>query len=324
MKKHLILFINTLIITISLPFGEGQGGVFAQQLPQHSQYYLNDYLMNPAIGGTRSCFEGRLNQRNQWTGGGGKQGINDAPRTFILSLNGALKGKNMGLGGIVTNDVAGPVRQTGFNASYSYQVKVTETSKLSFGLSSGVKQFVIDGAKLNARDGGDIAVSNATQSVIIADFNFGLHYYSDKYFVGASIPQITENKLKLFVKSNDTKAKLETHYFVYGGYKFDINDNFKIQPMVLAKLVAPTPVQVDISTRFIYQEKIWLGGTYRVNDDIGSINIMLGINIKENCIISYSYDLPNSSVNKYTLGSHEVMLGMNFCRKTSTATPSLK
>lgn len=57
----------------------------AQQLPQFTQYQLNDYVINPAVAGSRPYFEAKSNNRYQW------EGITDAPRTFTLGINGPLK-----------------------------------------------------------------------------------------------------------------------------------------------------------------------------------------------------------------------------------------
>jgi hypothetical protein len=57
----------------------------AQQLPLYSNYMLNDYPMNPAIGGTHPYFEAMSNNRYQWIG------ITDAPRTYMLSVDGPTK-----------------------------------------------------------------------------------------------------------------------------------------------------------------------------------------------------------------------------------------
>ena len=79
----------------------------AQQLPQYSNYMVNDYAMNPAIGGSRPYFEGMSNNRYQWIG------ITDAPRTYILSVHGPTKNQKMGLGGLLFTDIVGPTRRTG-------------------------------------------------------------------------------------------------------------------------------------------------------------------------------------------------------------------
>src|SRR5258708_3570702 len=125
MKKLLyILFIITLVTK-----------AIAQQLPQYSNYIINDYVMNPAIGGTNPYFEAKSNNRYQWVG------ITDAPRTYVLSVHGPLKSLNMGLGGMLFTDIVGPTHRTGFYLSYAYHIRVTEKVKVSLGISAGVLQF---------------------------------------------------------------------------------------------------------------------------------------------------------------------------------------
>ncbi|PJB16173.1 MAG: hypothetical protein CO118_00870, partial [Flavobacteriales bacterium CG_4_9_14_3_um_filter_32_8] len=43
-----------LIISFLLYCGSN---LFSQQLPHFSQYYLNDFLINPAVAGSRNYFE---------------------------------------------------------------------------------------------------------------------------------------------------------------------------------------------------------------------------------------------------------------------------
>ena len=71
MRNFLLLFLGALLAQVTL----------AQQLPQFSQYNTLDYLFDPAIAGSRPLFEMHAAQRNQWVG------IQDAPRTFILSAS---------------------------------------------------------------------------------------------------------------------------------------------------------------------------------------------------------------------------------------------
>jgi type IX secretion system PorP/SprF family membrane protein len=78
MKKLLIIF-------FCLVFGS----LKAQQLPQYSQYLLNRYVINPATAGTNDYFLGQTNYRSQW------EGVQDAPRTYILSVNGPLKNQKI-------------------------------------------------------------------------------------------------------------------------------------------------------------------------------------------------------------------------------------
>ena len=95
-----------------------QNLLYAQQLPHYSNYMLNSYAMNPAVGGTNPYFEAVSNNRYQWNG------ITDAPRTYILTVNGPTKSLNVGLGGLLFTDIVGPTRRTGFYLAYVYHRKL--------------------------------------------------------------------------------------------------------------------------------------------------------------------------------------------------------
>lgn len=288
--------------------------LLAQQLPQYSQYLFNDYAINPAVGGSNPYFDSRINYRNQWTG------VTDSPRTFILGVHGPLKSKKVGLGGSLFTDITGPTRRTGFNFSYTYHLKIADNTKLGLGLSAGLLQFAIDGSKITLRDPGDQYFANNVQSVLLPDFGFGFYLYHDKYFLGASVPQLIQNKINFFSNVN-SMAKLEEHYFVSGGYKFDIGKDFQFQPSFLMKYVNPIPVQFDFSGRLIYLEKLWLGGTYRTKD---AISAMIGFTHQDNMVFGYSYDFTVSGLQKYSAGTHELMIGMKFIPQSIKGTPSVQ
>lgn len=275
--------------------------VQAQQLPHYSMYMQNDFVLNPAIAGKNLYIEGKSTTRYQWIG------ITDAPRTHIFSVNAPIIKQNMGVGGYVFTDVTGPTRRIGFSGAYAYHMKLNEETKVSLGLSAGFLQFAIDGSKIFLYDNTDQVFSNGYQSTYTADFGFGTYLYSDKYFLGISAPQIYPAKIKFF--DYDTDAKLATHFYMIGGYKFDISDNMQIEPNVAVKFVNPAPVQVDIGARLHLQDKAWFGVSYRTMD---AISALLGYTYKENLTIGYSYDYTLSNLTNYNSGTHEVFLAVKF------------
>jgi type IX secretion system PorP/SprF family membrane protein len=292
--------------------------VIAQQLPHYSQYMINDYVMNPAIGGKNNYFQGMSANRYQWGG------ITDAPRTYILSLNGPLKYDHMGIGGQLFTDIVGPTRRTGFYMSYAYHIPLTKKIKLSFGLSAGILQFMVDGQKINLHDAGDLILTNSLQSVLNADFNAGFYLYSDRFWVGASCMQIQQNKLKFFDYMSNTTSLMNRHYYGMLGYRQPIGDNFVLEPSALLKFVQPAPFQFDIGMRMIYKEKFWLGGSYRSHD---AIAIYTGYIFRENLMLGYSYDFTTTDLGNYSTGTHELILGIRFnrngMRKTDGSTPQI-
>ncbi|MBA3898679.1 MAG: type IX secretion system membrane protein PorP/SprF [Bacteroidetes bacterium] len=279
----------------------GMKAGYSQHLPQYSQYFFNEFAINPAVAGTAKTGEARSTHRNQWAG------ITDAPRTFVLSAHGRIAEKNMGLGGNVFTDITGPTRRVGANFSYSYHLQLTENTKLAMGLSAGILQFGIDASKIQLRDPGDLSYGSNIQSATVPDFGAGLYLYNDKYFVGASAPQLYQSELKIF--SEDSRSRLQNHYFVMAGYKLDLSDEFVLQPMVMVKHVKPVPVQIDLTARVIYQEKMWVGLTYRTHDAISS---MIGFNYQEQLMFGYAFDYAVSGLQKYSSGTHELMLGVRF------------
>jgi len=295
MKKTLLIFLFIVSIV----------KLIAQQLPQYSNYMINDYVMNPAIGGANPYFEAKSNNRYQWVG------ITDAPRTYILSVNGPLKSLKMGLGGLLFTDIVGPTRRTGFYLSYAYHLKVAEKIKVSMGISAGLLQFAVDASKITLRDPSDNIISSGYQSVILPDFGAGIYVYSTdkKWYAGVSVPQIAQNKIKFFDYTTSTLSKLATHVYATAGYKFSLNDDFKIEPSTCIKYVTPAPLQFDIGLRAIYKDKIWIGGAFRYLD---AVSAMIGYTMQENITFAYSYDFTTTNIKKYSTGTHELMIGIKF------------
>lgn len=278
----------------------------AQQLPQYSNYMINDYVLNPALSGTNDYFEVKSNNRYQWVG------ITDAPRTYILSANGPYKTKNMGYGGYVFTDITGPTRRIGLTFSYAYHAKLTETLKLSLGLSAGLLQFSVDGSKITLHDQNDLYISNGMQSVLVPDFGFGALLRHEKFFVGVSVPQLYQSKLKFFDYTTSTLSKLATHYFVTGGYKYSVNDNIRLEPSAMIKFVSPAPVKIDVGLRAIYKDMAWAGIAYRTND---AIVALVGYTYQNYLTFAYSYDITTTDLRNYSTGTHEIMFGLRFNNK---------
>src|SRR6056297_159838 len=154
----------------------------AQQLPQLSQYYMNEYVINPAVAGRDNVFDVRTSQRHQWVG------ITDAPRTYTLSVHGPMFSEKMGMGAYAFTDIVGPTRRTGFQASYAYHLSFSEESHLSMSASLGLLHYAMDGSKLDLRDEGDPSLANTYQSELLPDAKFAAYFYTSKLYVGLTVP----------------------------------------------------------------------------------------------------------------------------------------
>lgn len=279
----------------------------AQQLPQYTQYMFNDFVMNPAIAGRADYWEAKSNNRYQW------MGITDAPRTYILSMQGPFRNLKMGIGGTIFTDIVGPTRRTGINMAYAYHIKLNETYKLSMGVNAGILQYAVDGSKIYPHDAGDPVLSPNYQSAIAPDLGAGLYFYSKKLYVSLGFPQLYQANLKFFEYQTTKNSTLAIHFYGLAGYKFNLGDDFILEPAVLVKMTDPVqykiPVKVDGGLKLSYQDKIWIGANYRTKD---AVTAMIGYMFKNWLMFGYSYDYSTTNLQKYNTGTHEVMLGVRF------------
>ncbi len=295
-------------LLFSIVFVALAGLSHAQQVPQYTQYFLNDFSINPGVTGTKDSWFAQTNGRYQWAG------IRDAPRTFILNANGPLEGLNMGVGGYLFSDIVGPTRRTGFAGSYSYHLRITDELKLGMGLNFGATNWQIDGTAITLQNEADLALANSMQGVWVPDAGVGFHLYHDDFWVGLSAPQIIGNKLQFTDYSAETMSRLERHYFLTAGYNFSVVDDIVVQPSVFVRYIEPLPVQYDVVVRALYKDMLWVGGGYRVD---AAVILMLGAQINDSFIFGYSFDLPTGQLSPHTTGSHEIMLGFKIQKRTS-------
>ena len=144
-------------------------GVNAQQLPMYSQFYWNDFAINPAYTGLTGSARIQLGYRNQWSGFSG------SPSTFTLGGHTLLKKQNIGLGGMLfLDDTGGALKQTGAMLNYSYILKLSKSSKLSIALSGVINQYSYDGSSIENID--PDPVLSGSVSHIAPDMSFGLVY----------------------------------------------------------------------------------------------------------------------------------------------------
>ena len=294
MKKTSLLFVS--IFTVGMLHG--------QQIPQLTQFMINDYAINPAIAGMNDYYQIKTSVRNQWVG------IEDAPKTTLLSIYGK-SNERVGLGGLVFNDQVGPTSRAGANLTYAYHINLSQKIKLSLALSGGFTQFKIDKENWNISNPDDPLMNGGEIVNLVPDATFGFNIYNeDNWYLGASVPQLLNSEL-ILTDDNDNvtlDANLARHINVMGLYNVELNYYWDIQPSILFKSVLDQS-QLDIGLKTIYNDNLWIGMDYRNNGDISAL---LGFFIQDRYIVGYSYDIPNTEISSYTSGSHEFMFGITF------------
>ena len=281
----------------------------AQQDPHYTQYMYNMNVINPAYAGSKENLSFGLLYRKQWIE------IEDAPSTFSLSGS-APVGKNVGLGLSIISDKIGPVEENNVYGDFSYTLNLGGEHRLALGLKAGVTfqkiglRSIIQPTLPNPNDGAFAEDTNNTK----LNIGTGLFYYTNKYYFALSIPNMLKSA---HLDYNGIKYGTEIqHYFITGGYVFDLNPNLKFKPFTMIKSAFNAPTSFDISTNFLYLEKFEVGATYRLQDSFGA---MVNYAISPSVRIGYAYDHIISDLKVTTPSSHEIILlfDLNFPKKVS-------
>jgi type IX secretion system PorP/SprF family membrane protein len=277
--------------------------VYAQQEAQFTQYMYNTINVNPAYAGSRNVMSVFVLNRSQWIG------LDGAPTTNTAAIHSPISNSNLGIGFSVVNDRIGISDENNIATDLSYFVKTNQNFKLSFGLKFTFNFLSINFNRLTLREPADYAISqqNNINNRFSPNIGAGVFYYSEKTYLGLSVPQVFQTRY--YDDNVKSQASERLHFYLIAGRVFDINDVMKFKPATLVKLVTGAPLQVDLSTNFLFNEKLSLGVAYRLK---AAMSAMVGFQISDSWNIGYGYDLETTKLANYNSGSHEIFLRYEF------------
>lgn len=269
---------------------------FSQQDAQYTQYMYNTININPAYAGTRNTFNVFALHRNQWVG------FEGAPKTNAASVNTNFRNNDFGLGVSFLNDNIGATQENNFSVDLAYKIPVSVNYTLSFGVKSTLNFYNLDVNKLIIFQANDPEFSNL-KNKISPNFGAGAYLYSDKFYAGFSIPNFIETKY--FNDNSISINQRKPSYNFISGYVFKINENLKLKPSFLTKVVQGAPIQLDFNANLLYLEKLHFGASYRYN---AALSTLIGFQFTESWFLGYSYDTEITRFRKYNNGSHEIFI----------------
>ena len=269
---------------------------YAQQDPQYTQYMYNTMGVNPGYTGQRETLSITALHRSQWVG------IDGAPRTQTLSLHSPLRNEALGLGLSVVNDALGPANETYIDANISYTITLNDYDlKLSFGLKGGIHLLNTDWSKGKYKNPDNAFKENI--SLFSPTIGAGLYLHSRKGYLGLSVPNVITTKH--YSDITEVLSAERLHYYLIGGYVFDLSESTKLKPAFLIKAVSGAPLIADLSANFLFNDRFTVGAAWRWDD---SFSALLGFQINEKLYMGYAYDLTSTELNNYNSGTHEFML----------------
>jgi len=281
----LLLFIGTLSFS------------YGQREPQYTQYMYNIGSFNPAYVGSVENTEITAAYRSQW------EGVPGAPKTIRIGINLPFSNEKNGLGFNVVNDELGPSTQTYFDVSYSFQVNISDATKLSFGVDAGGALLNVDYSK------GDFEIINEPLLSANSFNNFyptigaGMFVYGENWYTGISVP----NFLTDIIYNDEVSVFIEDkpQFNLIGGYVFNLSEGLKFKPAFLLNYLEGLPLNANISTNFLISDVVTLGASYRFDNAVSGL---AGIQLSNSTFVGYSYDYSVNGFSTFNDGSHEIVL----------------
>jgi len=274
-------------------------GAYAQQEPQYTQYMYNPSQINPAYSGSLGFASFFGLYRTQWVG------LDGAPKTANLSFHKPIENTKIGYGINILNDRIGPSDLTYLNADFSYTLLFGDDSRLALGLKAGGELLSIDYTKLSQYNPGDVLFQNNVNR-FSPNIGAGVYYYTDKSYVGLSVPMLLNTAFYNDVAVST--ANRRQNFYLTAGKVFDLSDAIKFKPTIITKIVSGSPLQLDLTANFLFNQKFTAGIAYRMS---AAFSGLVGFQVSERLFIGYGYDRETTRLSNFNSGSHELFLRFN-------------
>ncbi len=270
------------------------------------QYFLNNYLLNPAVSGIEEFVDVQIGHRWQWTG------IEGAPQTTYVSVHSPLgksrvspgfstyetgeyrtykyeKSSSRGIGGYLMNDIIGAFTSFEVGLSVANHLPLARNSFLSFGVSPSISFVGLNDDFLSSGLAADPAVIGFRGAT---EFNLklGLWYYEQNLYLGLSsfhydISQVDDVLLT-------------------GGYRMPfLIPKWDIIPFGIARYVSGE-INLDMGVKASWNQRLFGGALLRSNRTITGF---AGFNLSSLWSLTYMYNaIPASSTRFFSGNTHEI------------------
>lgn len=277
-------------------------GTFAQSnILRFTDYMMVQPIINPSCMGLEDGVGGLLLYRSRF------EKSDYWPSTGVFNINAGLPNKNLGGGINLIFDKYGPYSKLNAYVAGSYKLKVNEGKYLFFGLQAGVN-YVSNEGNYKKYDDEIIFSDNYSQP----NFGVGLHFQTEKYFIGASIPEFRYNTIdEEGNKINDLMSDMLKMFF-YGGHRFNIGKNTELLPYTYLTYSGEEGTTFDLGMKLIYKKSLEFGVQYRTEEAFAA---MVRVKLANDLWLGYAFEGNNSDIDNSFNSVQEIGLTFHFGKK---------
>ena len=299
MKKILFIFFSFIFF-----------GVNAQQLPQYTQWYQNQFAGNPAFAGTKRCVDVHALYRNQWVGfdGAPKSGFVTASIPLYTQRKAYLTTRH-GAGLKFEHDQVGAFTFNRINIAYAAHFNFDKHKRISFGLYAGMIQMGYDPSLTTVLDADQAVYYEG--GIFAPDASFGVLFKDEKYFLAAAFNNLIPTKWAKVGNNSRTLLHIE----LKGGYQFVVNENVSIIPAFILRTPIRGKTSVDINLFLDFKNTLTLGLGYRNTD---ALLAFASFKINGQFALVYSFDYTLSKIQQVAKNTHEISIRFSTCKVKKT------
>jgi len=244
--------------------------------------------------------------------------FHSAPQSFLFSIESYLKKLHGSLGVTLIHDRIGIYSNTGVKIGYAYKLRLGG-GHLGIGAQVSLYNQAIKPDPLTPIQDGDPIIDRLSESTLDLDFNFGVLYKTDQWYVGAGWTQMAAlfDKNQVLRVSGEYGSTRSSQLYVHGGYTWVLpfNPNWELLPQAMVKTDLKS-FQWEVLALARYNGVYWGGLGYRFQDAVSlvfgarpfhnSSNIYLkGLDLG----VAYSFTTNSLAYKKYrSFGDVEVVV----------------
>lgn len=270
------------------------------QVYGYNQYAENMTAFNPAYSTVANAGNLSVIGRKQFVG------INGAPTSLLFSGSLPIESINGAAGIFVLNDKVAVEQQTKVNAFFAKAIQMSGTGFLAVSINAGLRNYTADYSSLDANDPQFRQDVRETKP----NLGFGVMYFTDNYYVGVSVPELTLRSLGNASEQDASANYLPNQYYFAAAYITDLNEDMKFKPATLIAYSKGQKTVANLSGTVYIRESLGVGLNYRSTNEVAGL---LSVNV-DTFRLGYSYQFNTASTNLGGVhnATHEVSLAYRF------------
>ena len=245
------------------------GNTWSQNVLHRNNYFIQEYLINPAFTGGKDFNPFYMSYRNQFSQ------LQERPQVFSASGYYVIDPSSNIAGSLYSSETPSFTQLFG-ELNYSHDYHFSQWAHFTFGAGLIFNQTSQDFSDVEVIDFGDPSLSMGNSSNNVVDGSLGVKYFLKRFKTGISVKNILERNISNESSNILYENKLAREINFIAQYDFTIDSLLHIEPLFVARRFTQKKENYyNLSVVANYNKLYTLGATYRVNNDLSPNAISL-------------------------------------------------